>query len=163
MALHRLDNRTWGFASNCFVCEPGNDAGLRIPFLHDDEAGLVIAEFTLDDRFSGPPNYVHGGVTLAVLDEAMAWAAIALAGSFAITRRTSASFVRPVRVGERYRVEATMTGRNPDDSLALSAGVLDAAQRPCVQAEAEFVPLRAAQAAAAIGPVAGGDAAFVKG
>ena len=163
MTLHRLDNGTWGFASNCFVCEPGNDGGLRIPFVHDDAAGMVTAEFTLDDRFSGTPRYVHGGVTLSVLDEAMAWAAIALGGSFAVTRTTTATFHHPVKVGQRHRVEATLTGRNDDASLALAAVVLDAAGRRCVEAEARFVPLTAGQAGAAIGDVSGDDARFVRG
>src|SRR3954454_15176547 len=66
VARHRLHNETWGFDSNCFVCEPRNDAGLRIPFDHDDETDTVVAEFTLDDAFSGAPSYVHGGVTLAI-------------------------------------------------------------------------------------------------
>ena len=74
MALVRLRNDAWQFRSNCFVCEPSNTAGLAIPFFHDDEAGTVVADFTLDERFSGAPHYVHGGVALAVLDEAMAWA-----------------------------------------------------------------------------------------
>ena len=163
MTLHRLDNRTWGFESRCFVCDPANEAGLRLPFFHDDEAGAVVGDFTLDDRFSGTPKYVHGGVTLAVLDEAMAWAAIALAGSFAVTRTTSATFVRPVQVGRPYHVEARITGRNDDASLAMAATVSDASGRPCVRAVADFVPLGAARVEAAIGDVSGGDAAFVKG
>ncbi len=72
----RLHNEDWGFDSNCFVCEPRNDGGLQIPFHHDLERDLVAATFTLGDRFSGAPSYVHGGVTLAVLDEAVAWATI---------------------------------------------------------------------------------------
>lgn len=51
MTLVPLDNATWGFESDCFVCEPGNPAGLRIPFSHDVEAGVVSADFVLDDRF----------------------------------------------------------------------------------------------------------------
>lgn len=161
MTLRRLDNRTWGFESRCFVCDPANRSGLRLAFFADDEAGTVIADLTLDDRFSGTPRYVHGGVTLAVLDEAMAWAAIALAGRFAVTRSTSARFRRPVRIGRPYRVEARLAGRNGDGSLALSATVADPAGRPCVEATAEFVPLSAARARSAIGRVAVDDASIV--
>jgi len=32
MPLLSLTNDRWGFASNCFACEPTNEAGLRIPF-----------------------------------------------------------------------------------------------------------------------------------
>ena len=163
MALHRLDNRSWGFRSNCFVCEPGNEGGLRLEFFHDDEAGTVVAELELDDRFSGPPNYVHGGVILAVLDEAMAWATIALAGAFALTRTSSATFHRPVKLGAPHRVEARLEGTEADGTLRTSAAVLDGAGRPCVEAEARFVPMDASTAATAIGDVAGDDARFVRG
>lgn len=163
MSLRRLDNRTWGFESRCFVCDSSNETGLQLPFFADDEAGTVVADFTLDERFSGTPKYVHGGVTLAVLDEAMAWAAIALAGRFAVTRSTSARFRRPVKVGRPYRVEARLTGRNEDGSLAMAATVADQAGRACVQAEAEFVPLSEARARSAVGEVTGDDASFVKG
>ena len=78
MTLHRLHNEAWGFETNCFVCEPKNQAGLQIPFFHDDERSVVTAEFELSDAYSGAPSLVHGGVTLAVLDEAMAWACIAV-------------------------------------------------------------------------------------
>ena len=60
MAARRLTNEQWGFSSNCFVCEPTNGAGLRIPFFHDTERDVVTAEFDLTDAFSGTPSYVHG-------------------------------------------------------------------------------------------------------
>jgi len=47
----------------------------------------VFAEFELDADYSGAPTLVHGGVTLALLDEAMSWATIALGGKFAYTGR----------------------------------------------------------------------------
>jgi hypothetical protein len=64
----RLHNEDWGFETNCFVCEPRNDQGLRIPFFHDTELDVVFADFELSNVFSGAPTLVHGGVTLAVLD-----------------------------------------------------------------------------------------------
>ena len=99
MGVRLLENSAWGFDSNCFVCEPANQRGLRIPFAYDDESQLVTAEFTLGPEFSGVPRYVHGGVVLAILDEAMAWAAIAVAGRFAVVHQTATTFDRPVKVG----------------------------------------------------------------
>ena len=155
MAVIRLDNLSWGFASKCFVCEPSNDAGLRIPFFHDEEAGMVCAESTLDERFSGAPSYVHGGMTLAILDEAMAWATIAVSKSFALTHRTTTTFVRPVKVDRPYRVEAriSQTAEQSDDgNITVSASILRGTDgTPCAEAEAVFVPLSAAQATDALG------------
>jgi uncharacterized protein (TIGR00369 family) len=163
VATRPLQNARWGFESNCFVCEPRNTAGLRIPFEHDDEAGLVQAAFTLDDRFSGAPTYVHGGVVLAVLDEAMSWATIAVGGVFAVTSETSARFLRPVRVGRDHTVEARVD-QAADDRLDTSASVLDGKGRVCAEARATFVPLGPAQAVDAIGAeVTGEDARYVRG
>lgn len=162
MATHLLTNARWGFRSNCFVCEPGNPAGLQIPFSHDDEANLVVADFQLPDAFSGAPTYVHGGITLAVLDEAMAWAAIAIAGQFAVTQTTTTQFSRPVRVNRRHRVEA-MVVRADGPVIETSARVLDSKGRVCAEASATFLPLDVRQAASAIGEtVVGEDAAFVR-
>ena len=163
MAVHALTNSRWGFESKCFVCEPSNEWGLQIPFTHDDVDGVVRATFELDHRFSGAPNYVHGGLVLTVLDEAMAWATIALAGSFALTRTTTASFLRPVRVGEPCRVEAKVVGETEGGDLEVTGVVRNARGQPCAEARAVFVPMSAAQASSAIGEVAGDDAGYVQG
>ncbi len=103
-----LTNDNWGFDTNCFVCEPRNAAGLRIPFFHDTDRGTVFAEFELDDRFSGAPTWAHGGVSLAICDEAMAWAVIATHHKWAVTKSSTAEFDRPVVVGKRYRCIASV-------------------------------------------------------
>lgn len=60
----RLHDEDWGFETNCFVCEPQNQHSLRIPFVHDTERSLVVAEFELGDVFSGAPTLVPGGVSV---------------------------------------------------------------------------------------------------
>lgn len=152
----------WGFESSCFVCEPRNEAGLRIPFEHDEDAGLVRGAFTLDDRFSGAPSYLHGGVTLAVLDEAMAWATIAIGGRFAVTVETTTRFGHPVRVGRPYTVEARVTEAG-EERMRTTGVVLDEKGRSCAEASAEFHVLSAAQAVDAIGTdVTGDDASYLR-
>jgi acyl-coenzyme A thioesterase PaaI-like protein len=157
-----LENSRWGFESNCFVCEVRNGAGLRIPFFHDPDTDEVLASFTLDDRFSGAPSYVHGGVVLAVLDEAMAWATIAVAGSFAVTKETTTKFRAPVRVGQRHEVRARVVDER--DELTCEATLCDDAGQRCASSRAVFVPLGPAQAVDAIGSeVTGEDASFIRG
>ena len=148
--MERLDNSRWGLDSNCFVCEEKNPGGLRVPFFVDREQRVVIASFTLDDRFSGAPTYVHGGVVLAILDEAMAWATIALAGCFAVTKETAARFRAPVMVGQGYEVRARIVG---DDGTELDcrAEVIDGDRETCAEASATFVALGPAQAVEAAG------------
>lgn len=148
--LRRLHNEDWGFDSNCFVCEPRNDAGLRIPFHHDPGRNLVVATFTLGNGFSGAPSYVHGGVTLAVLDEAMAWAAIAIGGKFAVTTQTTTRFVRPVLVDKTYAVEARITAQT-DGHIETTAHVTFGDGKRCAESTATLVVLGEAQAARATG------------
>ena len=146
MALIRLHNADWGFETNCFVCEPTNDRGLQIPFFHDTERSIVTAEFELSDTFSGAPTLVHGGVTLAVIDEAMAWACIAIGRQWAVTSETTTRFDRAVRVGSRYRVEAEVV-EHVGTTMNTTARVIDRRDVVRAEASATFTTLGEAQAA----------------
>ncbi|MGH9137082.1 MAG: PaaI family thioesterase [Acidimicrobiales bacterium] len=148
--MHELDNATWGFDSSCFVCERRNDHGLRISFYHDVERNLVTATFSLTGTFSGAPTWVHGGIVLAILDEATAWAAIAIAGRFAATHETSTTFERSVRVGRSYSVAATVQHAG-DETIEAAATITDERGRVCATARATFTVLGEAQAERAIG------------
>ena len=164
VALIPLVNENWGFESNCFVCETKNPDGLGIPFHHDVEGERVVAEFNLGNEFSGAPSYVHGGISLAILDEAQAWATIALAGKFAVTVQTATSFERPVLVGRDYRVTATLTSVS-DDSIETEARITFAPDdKVCAESTATFTVLSSATATAVLGvDVAGtADAAFLR-
>lgn len=159
-----LSNDQWGFESSCFVCEPRNVGGLRIPFSHviDDGVERVTASFALDEQFSGAPNYVHGGVLLAILDEAMAWATIAIGEKFAVTRETTSRFDRPVRLHREHRVEAWIE-RIDVASVSTRAHVVRADGKMCVEAHATFAVLGAEQAADAAGaPIGDGLQTFVR-
>ncbi|MEP7203065.1 MAG: hotdog domain-containing protein [Ilumatobacteraceae bacterium] len=145
MTLVRLTNERWGFRSNCFVCEPTNGVGLRQPFFHDVDAGLVVADIELGDAHSGAPSYVHGGVQLALLDEAMAWAAIAIAGRFAATASFSSEFHHPLKIDRTYRLEASIDGRTAA-TLSSAARIVDDQGRVRTSAAATLVVLSAAQA-----------------
>ncbi len=156
MPLVPLRNQDWGFDSNCFVCEQANHGGLRIAFAYDTDRERVVASFVLDATFSGAPTYLHGGVSLAVLDEAQAWATIAVRHRFAVTASTASRFARPVRVGRSYRVEAWITG-GEGDRIRTAAAIYDAKDRVCVDSDADFVVLGEAQALDAIGGAVGDE------
>ena len=160
--MHPLDNRDWGFETNCFVCEPANGRGLGVPFMHDEQGKRVVAAFNLSNDFSGAPQYVHGGIVLALMDEAMAWAAIALARKIAVTRSSAAEFDRPVRVERDYEVEARLIAV-ADDRIESVALVRDTKARVCATATGVFVPLGAANALDAIGAdLTDRDATFLR-
>ena len=163
MGVRLLENSAWGFDSNCFVCEPTNARGLRIPFAYDDESCLVTAELCLGPEHSGVPRYVHGGVVLAILDEAMAWASIASAGRFAVVHQTATTFDRPVRVGQPYRVEASVEAAS-DVAVTARARIVsaDGAGRLCARAHARLVVMTPEAASAAVGELTDDEARFLR-
>ena len=150
MTVTPLTNAAWGFESMCFVCEDTNEHGLRIPFFHDDEAGTVTAEFTMSEVFSGAPAFVHGGLLMAVADEAMCWATI-VAGTWALTAGNAHRFLRPVRLGRPYRVEARIAGRDAAGIRTTATITSASSGKVAVEAEAVFSPIGGGQAAEAIG------------
>ncbi|MGI9030603.1 MAG: PaaI family thioesterase [Ilumatobacteraceae bacterium] len=161
MTRRRLTNERWGFSSNCYVCEPTNSAGLRQAFFHDAEQDIVVADLELGLEHSGAPSYVHGGVQLALLDEAMAWAAIAVAGRFAVTATFRSEFHHPIRVGKQYLLEAEITERS-DSSLEAVSRIVDDQQRVRTSAAATLVMLWAAQAVDAGAPTDESTQGFVR-
>lgn len=161
MAMIRLSNEQWGFSSNCFACEPTNPEGLAIPFFHDDERAMVVAEFTLSNAFSGAPSYLHGGVVMTILDEIQAWGTIAIAGKFAVTTKTTVEFPRPVRVDKTYTAEAEVTSFG-DTSIETVGRILDHQGKVCAAGVSSFYVLSAAVAADAIGEGADVDPSFLQ-
>ncbi len=161
MALRPLDSQAFGFATDCFVCDPSNARGLGIPFFLDEEARRVTAEFALGPGYSGAPRFVHGGLVLTVLDEAMAWAVVAIAERFGVVRTSSAGFRRPVQVDEPHRVEG-MVEEQDERTVSTWAQVLNSDGKRCAQAKATFAILSEETARAAIGDELGGNDRYLR-
>jgi len=151
VTVRPLTNAAWGFDSMCFVCEDANEGGLRIPFFHNEDTGTVTAGFALAETFSGAPTLVHGGVLMAICDEAMCWATIAVARSWALTASNTHRFLRPVHLGRPYRVEASVAGRDDAGIHTLATIRSTSTGKVAVEASAIFAPVAAARAAEAIG------------
>ncbi len=141
---------TFAFDSRCFVCDQENEGGLRQRFFLDDEIGRVVAEFTPSADHSGAPNYAHGGVSMAILDDAMAWAIIAIKDRFGLTRKAEVEFFRPVLVGRGYEVQAWVESFE-DRSLVARAELRSAEGKLCVAAKADYTVLTLEEAERAIG------------
>ena len=150
VALLPLHNDDLGYETNCFVCEQRNEHGLRIPFFHDTERDIVTAEFALSNVFSGAPTLVHGGVSLAVLDEAMAWACIAIGRQWAVTSETTTRFDRAVYIDKPHLVEAEIIEQN-DIEIVTTARILDLKRRIRAESRATFTVLGEAQLKRAAG------------
>jgi len=95
----------------CFGCGQQNPIGLKLRFRTEGES--VRAEFTPSGVLEGYPGYLHGGITCALLDEAMGWAAYNLSsGALAVTARVQIKFRRPLLIGESLTVTASVTRRS---------------------------------------------------
>ena len=95
----------------CFGCGQQNPIGLKLRFRTEGES--VRTEFTPSSVHEGYPGYLHGGITCALLDEAMGWAAYNLSsGALAVTARVQIKFRRPLLIGESLTVAASITRKS---------------------------------------------------
>lgn len=120
----------------CFACGPENEIGLRLRFERAGEDG-VCARTQLRAEFQGWQGIAHGGVALALLDEAMAHAAGA-AGHRGVTASMNARFRKPVPLGVPIRIEGRVKWMRRN-VLELQASVTDETGAVLVEGEGRFV------------------------
>ena len=93
----------------CFVCGKQNPYGLHLTFsLHE---GSAVTEFIPQKIHQGYKDIVHGGIISTLLDETMVKAAL-LQGIPAITAEITVRFLKPLIVGEKVIIEASITTMN---------------------------------------------------
>lgn len=120
----------------CFACGPENEAGLRLHFERLGDDG-VRARTVLRPEFQGWQGIAHGGIALALLDEAMAHAAGA-AGHRGVTASMNARFRKPVPLGVPIAIEGRVKWMRRN-VLELHARVTDSGGAVLVEAEGRFV------------------------
>ena len=90
----------------CFVCGPKNPIGLKVSFKWDGT--VARAEFTPSRNHQGWAGVVHGGITSALLDEAMSWAAL-FNGISIVTARMQTRFRRALAIDVPLIITGTLT------------------------------------------------------
>jgi acyl-coenzyme A thioesterase PaaI-like protein len=95
-----LDTKT----DQCWVCGPGNAAGLQVTFAPHGDNGSR-AEYIARAEHGGWPGVLHGGLLLALMDEALGWS-LYFHGSGGLTARFDARFRQPVPVGSALVIRA---------------------------------------------------------
>jgi uncharacterized protein (TIGR00369 family) len=98
----------FGDDRHCFVCGERNESGLRLDPSGRDGRGYL--QWNPSRDYQGYTGVLHGGIVSALLDEAMAYAAMSIAGR-AATASISVSFHRPVSTDSLLSVEAEVTGQ----------------------------------------------------
>jgi uncharacterized protein (TIGR00369 family) len=90
--------------SKCYVCGPDNPRGLQVPFQPDGPYGSV-AHYRARPEHGGWNGILHGGVTFALMDEALGWA-LYYQNHPAVTARAETKFHKPVPMGADVVVKA---------------------------------------------------------
>jgi len=157
--MKSLLTNTFGFDSLCFVCDERNEAGLRQRFFLDDETNTVKAEIAPGAGHSGAPSYAHGGFSMAVLDDAMAWAVIAVEKKFGLSRHIEFDFQRPVKIDRTYQVEAWIHEAEAGQVTA-RAEIRDSRGRVLLAATGRYIVMTMEQTTQAIGADATSAAAY---
>ena len=119
----------------CFACGPDNPIGLRLHFAPKDDG--VAATVTLAPEFQGWSGIAHGGIAMALLDEAMAHAA-GLAGHRGVTASVSMRFRNPVPLGEALHLFGRVSWERRN-VLGLEANVRNADGVVLIEGEGKFV------------------------
>jgi uncharacterized protein (TIGR00369 family) len=122
---------------NCFACGPDNPIGLQLHFDRAADSDGVVARFTLASQYQGWRGVAHGGIVMAVLDEAMAYAA-GFAGHRGVSAALKVRFRKPVPlevpIEARGRVAWQRRG-----VLGVEAAIYDSGGALLAQAEGSFV------------------------
>ena len=104
-------------ANRCFVCGPGNPAGLDVRFRLEGE--FCRAEFTPGDVHVGYDGVTHGGILFSLLDDVMA-NVVFLRGERCYTAKAEVRYRQPLPVGAPVRLEGRQRRRK--GRLALLEG-----------------------------------------
>ena len=120
---------------NCFACGPENPIGMHLHFERTSEKS-VRALVILGQQFQGWKNIAHGGIAMALLDEAMAHSAAAV-GFRGVTASMSTRFRAPVPLETQLEVDGEVIWIRRH-VLALRA-VVRADGKVLVEGEGHFV------------------------
>jgi len=118
----------------CFVCGEKNPFGLQLNPVGDRGKGTIL--WTPRKRHQGYTGVVHGGLISTLLDEAMAYAGMSVAG-FCATAGISVRFMKPVYTGKMVRIEAELVEQR-GKILKLRASVFQDGEEKA-KGEATFV------------------------
>lgn len=129
---------------NCFACGPENPIGLHLHFDRAEPEG-VRSNALLASQFQGWRGIAHGGIVMALLDEAMAHAA-GFAGHRGVTASVSVRFRKPVPLERPIEIRGRVTWQRRN-VLGVEAKIFDEKATLLAEAEGSFVsrgPLEAA-------------------
>ena len=91
----------------CFACGQLNPYGLKMVFRFEDNT--IVSDFRPDEEHQGFPGVIHGGITAAVLDEALnRTSMLTNQPTWTMTGRLEVRYRRYVPYGPLLRVRASL-------------------------------------------------------
>lgn len=88
----------------CFVCGADNPAGLQAKLVVDCENGTATSRLTLDQRFQGWQDVIHGGILATLLDEVAIYACRSQGEQF-VTAEIKVRYRKPVPVNSSIELK----------------------------------------------------------
>lgn len=128
-----------GTFTACFGCGDDNAFGLKLAFERDGDA--IRSRAVLGKQFAGYPDFAHGGIVATMLDEAMGWAMLNLAGRHGVTKTMNVTYRRPVPLDRPLVLSAAVLIRH-ERTVVLEAKVEDERGRLLARAEGEWAVVR---------------------
>ncbi|HEX3671760.1 MAG TPA: PaaI family thioesterase [Candidatus Cybelea sp.] len=122
---------------NCFACGPDNAIGMHLHFDRALDGEGVVARTELASVYQGWRGIAHGGIVMALLDEAMAHAA-GFAGHRGVTASVSVRFKKPVPLEAPIVVRGRVTWQRRR-VVGVEATILDSGGDVLARAEGSFV------------------------
>jgi len=131
---------------NCFACGPENPVGMHVHFEPERDGDGVRAGVTLAPQYQGWRGIAHGGIVMALIDEAMAHAA-GFAGHRGVTASVNVRFRQPVPLAVPLEVRGRVIWQRRN-VLGVEATVRDANGTVLVRGEGHVVSRGSLEAAA---------------
>jgi len=122
---------------NCFACGPENPIGMHLLFERASDGEEVVARATLAPQYQGWRGIAHGGIVMALLDEAMAHAA-GFAGHRGVTATVSVRFRKPVPLEEPIEVRGRVAWQRRN-VLGVEGKIFDSGGKLLAHAQGSFV------------------------
>ncbi len=104
----------------------------------ESNGSMLRSRLTMDKRFRGWSNLIHGGILSTMLDETMGWTVIILTRRFMLTKTMTVSFHRPVRIGAKLTVTGYIREQPTERRALVRAEIHDEHGELCAAADGEF-------------------------
>jgi len=126
------------WSRECFVCGSENALGLQLRARV--EGDLVVLDHVTGAGHQGWQGILHGGVTTALADEVMTWAAILACRRACVSAEISVRMLRQIGLGVRLRVEGLAEPGARRRLVRTSARILDEDGVPLATATGKYMP-----------------------